>query len=186
MFRNQNHMKKLAILLGVVLLVVVALYFLNNRNRTLSPPGSTELTSNDLTVKVNYSRPSVRDRTIFGYEEEGALLPYGEYWRLGANEPTDIEVSKAFLFGGEKINAGKYVIYAIPQNGEIEIVLSSDLRFWGFTEPDYEKDIARTIVRISRGEFSEQFAIATEPVRRGVKLVFSFGNHTWELPIVKQ
>ncbi len=71
-----------------IALLAIAFAYLNYRNRTLSPPGKTELTVNGLTVSIPYSRPSVRGRLIFGTEEQKALQPYGKYWRLGANEST--------------------------------------------------------------------------------------------------
>ncbi|MEI9917434.1 MAG: DUF2911 domain-containing protein [Bacteroidota bacterium] len=79
------------IIIGVVAFIVLlaaGFGYLNYRNRTLSPPGKVELTVNGLTVSIPYSRPSVRGRLIFGSEEQGALQPYGKYWRLGANEST--------------------------------------------------------------------------------------------------
>lgn len=180
-------MKKFLIVLGVlVVLIVAGLFYMNNRNRTLSPPGEVNAEGGGLKVAVTYSRPSVRDRLIFGEKEEGALQPYGYYWRLGANEPTDIDVSGSFIFGDEKINAGKYVIYAIPRKGEMEIRLSSDLRVWGYTEPDYSKDIATTFVRTGPAEHTEQFTITAKPASYGVLLEFNWGNQAWSLPIKKQ
>ena len=179
-------MKKILIFIIIVLIIGAGLFYLNNRNRTLSPPGATELAFDGLKVKVEYSRPSVRDRMIFGYEEEGALLPYDSYWRLGANEPTIIAVSQPFVLGGMNTDAGQYGIHAIPTKGEMEIILNSDLRFWGYTEPDYEQDLASAIVRISPGEFTEQFTITPQKAKGGVNLVFNWGNHTWRLPLGKQ
>ena len=180
-------MKKVLIGVGiVVVLLAVAFIYLNNRNRTLSPPGDASLNVEGMTLNVNYSRPSVRDRMIFGYEEEGALQPYGIYWRLGANEPTFLEVTEAFMFGGESFEAGKYVIYAIPRKGEMEIRLSSDLRWWGYFEPDYSMDLATEIVRMQPNEHTEQFTIDIEPLSNGATLIFRWSNQRWELPIEKQ
>src|SRR3954469_7010827 len=119
-------MKK-KIIIGVVALVAllaIAFAYLNYRNRTLSPPGNTELTVNGLTVSIPYSRPSVRGRLIFGTEEQQALQPYGKYWRLGANESTEITVNKDVLFNGQPVKAGTYKIYAIPGADEFDIVLN--------------------------------------------------------------
>lgn len=177
-------MKK--VIIGVIIAVVALVLFLNNRNRTLSPAGEANLALGGMEVQVNYSRPSVRERMIFGYEEEGALQPYGEYWRLGANEPTFIEVSEPFEFGEGAFDAGKYVIYAIPRKGEMELRLSSDLRLWGYTEPDYSQDLATTVVQMLPNEHVEQFTIDIEPLKEGALVVFTWGNQRWELPIKKQ
>lgn len=139
-----------------------------------------------MSVNVNYSRPSVRERMIFGEVEEGALQPYGVYWRLGANEPTLIEVSSDFRFGEESFPAGKYVIYAFPRKGEMEIRLNTDLRFWGYTEPDYTQDVATVVVLLSQNAHVEQFTINATEAADGVKLIFSWGSYLWELPINKK
>lgn len=60
-------------------------------------------------VKVNYSRPAMRKRTIMG-----DLVPYGELWRAGANANTTIEFSDDVIVGGKKLNAGKYAIFIRP------------------------------------------------------------------------
>lgn len=176
--------KKILIGFGIlVVLIVVFMIYANNRNRTLSPPGESSVQANGMNVSVNYSRPSVRERMIFGEVEEGALQPYGVYWRLGANEPTVIEVSSDFQFGEESFTAGKYVIYAFPRKGEMEIRLNTDLRFWGYTEPDYTQDVATVVVPLSQNAHVEQFTINAAEVADGVKLIFTWGNYLWELPI---
>src|SRR6187431_1951497 len=105
-------LKKILIGVGILaVLLVAAFLYLNNRNRTLSPPGKAELTVGDLSVSIPYSRPSVRGRLIFGPKEQGALQPYGVYWRLGANESTEITVNKDINFNGQPIKAGTYRMY---------------------------------------------------------------------------
>ena len=179
--------KKLLIGFGILIfLIIAAFFYLNNRNRTLSPPGQTSATANGDTVSVEYSRPSVRNRMVFGEAEEGALQPYGVYWRLGANEPTFLDVNYDFQFGDTDMDAGKYVIYAIPGEGEMELRLNSDLRFWGYTEPDYSMDVATTVVPMQNATHTEQFTINAQPNSLGVRLVFSWDRYQWELPIEKQ
>lgn len=179
--------KKILIIVGIfVLLIVVAMVYLNNRNRTLSPPDQTMLSFDGDTILINYSRPSVRDRLIFGEKEEGALQPYGVYWRLGANEPTDLTVTYDFLFGDTEMDAGQYVIYAIPGNNEMELRLNSDLRFWGYTEPDYSMDAATTEVPVQSADHTEQFTIKAEQDSLGARLIFSWDKYQWELPLQRQ
>lgn len=180
-------LKKILIGVGVlIVLVVVAFFYMNNRNRTMSPPGSASLENDGISVSVNYSRPSARDRLIFGEVEEGALQPYGIYWRLGANEPTVMDVSADFLFGGKEFQAGKYVIYAIPRKGEMEVRLSSDLRLWGYTEPNYEMDLASEVVRVNINSKVEQFTIDAEKMEGGVNMVFTWDVYKWSLPVLKK
>lgn len=62
-------------------------------------------------VEISYSRPSVRERTIFG---EGGLLPYGEFWRVGANAATKITFSGDVFLDGEFLKKGSYTLLAKP------------------------------------------------------------------------
>lgn len=179
-------MKKILIGLGVlVVLLIVAFLYLNNRNRTLSPVGSAALENAGFEVSVSYSRPSVRDRLIFGEKEEGALLPYGYFWRLGANEPTVLKVSDDFKIDGNKIPAGEYALYAFPRKGEMELRVNSEIKFWGIMEPEPGNDVATYVARMTQNAKTEQFTIATEKVKRGVNVIFLWDHFRWELPIIK-
>src|ERR1043165_8658343 len=108
-------MKKVIIgILALVVLLGAALLYLMYRNRTLSPPGSETLTSGGVTINVTYSRPSVRGRLIFGPENQNALQPYGKYWRLGANESTEVTFNRDVTVNNSPLKAGTYRMYAIP------------------------------------------------------------------------
>lgn len=145
--------KKIIIGFGIVALVVIgAVFYLNYRNYKLSPKGSTEASVDALSVKVTYCRPSARGRVIFGTSAAGALQPYGNYWRLGANESTEITLSSDVQFNGQELKAGTYRMYALPGENEFEIRLNSELGEWGAFEPDYTKDILKTTVPVSNSE----------------------------------
>jgi len=180
--------KKILIGLGVFAIIVIAfMLYANNRNRTLSPPGHTEIENNGLKVSVDYSRPSVRKRLIFGTAAEGALQPYGKYWRLGANEPTLLTVNKDFNLNGIAVKAGAYDMYAIPSADGFEIRLNQGGRFWGYTEPDYSLDVMQTNVSSTKtGTPVEQFTIKSKADKEGVKLIFAWANKQWELVITGQ
>jgi hypothetical protein len=179
--------KKLLIGIAALAVVVVAgLFYLNNRNRTVSPPGKAELASGDLTVSIPYSRPSVRGRVIFGTEEEGALQPHGVYWRLGANESTEITINRDVLFNGTPLKQGTYKIYAIPGPDEFEVRLNSELGTWGYLEPDYDKDVLSTRVPVERlATPVEQYTIRLEPAENGISLIFEFANIRFSVPITR-
>jgi len=181
---------KKKIIIGVVALVVllgIAFAYLNHRNRTLSPPGKTALTVNGLTVSIPYSRPSVRGRLIFGTEQQKALQPYGGYWRLGANESTEITVSKDILFNGQPVKAGTYRMYAIPGADSFEIVLNSELGKWGALEPDYSLDVLHTKVPVEHASTPvEQYTISTVEADGGVNVIFEWSDAKFIIPIKAQ
>lgn len=178
-------LKKILIGLGILILVLGAAFlYLNNRNRTLSPPGSVALTNGDLSVSITYSRPSVRGRVIFGTETEGALQPYGKYWRLGANESTEINFNKDVNFNGTPVKAGTYRIYAVPGAEEFDIALNSELGKWGAFEPDYAKDVLHTQVPVQKtSSLVEQYTIGIAPVDTGVDVIFEWANTRFVVPV---
>lgn len=175
---NNRMLKKIIIIVAVLAVIVVAgLYYANNRNRTLSPPGQASITEGDLTVSVSYSRPSVRGRVIFGSEEAGALQPFGAYWRLGANESTEITFNRDVQFSGNPVKAGTYRMYAVPGPTSFDIILNTELGRWGVFEPDPEKDIVRIATPVNRlASPVEQFTIRLEPQQGAAALIMEFSD----------
>ena len=72
-------------------------------------------------VTLEYSRPAMRGRTIFG-----DLVPYGKIWRTGANERTKITFSNDVTVGGNTLSAGTYAIFTIPQEKSWDIIFYKD------------------------------------------------------------
>jgi tetratricopeptide (TPR) repeat protein len=96
-----------------------------------SPFNEWEQTVGLTKVKVQYSRPGVKGRTIFGTEDEGALVPYGKIWRTGANASTKISFSDDVKLEGNEIEAGEYAIYTIPNKDKWTVMLYNDLSLGG-------------------------------------------------------
>ena len=72
-------------------------------------------------VTINYSRPSMRDRVIFGN-----LVPFNRIWRTGANARTQITFSGEVSFAKKLLAPGTYAIFTIPNQDEWEVILYSD------------------------------------------------------------
>jgi hypothetical protein len=84
-------------------------------SRRPSPLGIARTMLGDTYVRIVYSRPYKRGRAnIFGTKESGALVPFGERWRTGANEATEITVTRDVLVGGKKLPAGTYSLSTTP------------------------------------------------------------------------
>lgn len=182
-------MKK-KIIIGVVAFIVVLVVgfaYLNYRNRTLSPSGKAELTVDGLTVSIPYSRPSVRGRLIFGTDEQQALQPYGKYWRLGANESTEITVNKDVLFNGQPVKAGTYRMYAVPGANEFDVALNTELGKWGAMEPDYSLDLLHTKVPVEHTSSQvEQYTITLVEADGGINIVFEWSDVKFVVPVKAQ
>ena len=95
-------------------------------------------------VKVTYSRPYLKGREIFG-----KLEPYGKVWRVGADESTEIKFYQDATFGGKKVKAGTYSLFAIPGEKEWTLILSSDTDYWGAYKYKEANDVLRTTVPVS-------------------------------------
>lgn len=77
-------------------------------------------------VTLEYSRPSMRGRTIFG-----DLVPYGTLWRTGANANTTITFSDDVTVDGQTLKAGSYAIYTIPNEKSWDVIFYTDTNNWG-------------------------------------------------------
>lgn len=77
-------------------------------------------------VKVCYGRPHVNGRVIMG-----KLVPYGEPWRMGADEATAVYVPFSASIAGVKVGAGWYSIYVIPTAKDWQVVVNSNAKRWG-------------------------------------------------------
>jgi hypothetical protein len=142
--------KKIFIGLGVigVLLVAFVLYGVLVVSKR-SPIKTTEFSNNGLDLKVVYCQPYKKGRLIFGEEKDGALQPYGKYWRLGANAATEITFSKNVSFGGKPVSAGKYRMYVVPGASAWQVALNSELGvYFAINEPNYALDVAKVDVPV--------------------------------------
>tara|TARA_R110002073_G_scaffold57778_4_gene146658 strand:+ start:63750 stop:64337 length:588 start_codon:yes stop_codon:yes gene_type:complete len=106
-------------------------------------------------VKVLYGRPSRENQEVFGN-----LVPYGEIWRAGYNEATEVKFYKDVQFGTKTVAAGTYVLLAIPGEKEWEIILSSNLDVWGAFQYNPTFDVARVTVPVRRSEPLETLSIS--------------------------
>ena len=96
-------------------------------------------------VTLTYSRPSAKDRKIYG-----DLVPYNKLWRTGANAATRIVFSDPVEMGGKMIDTGTYVLYTIPGADSWEVILNKGLGNWGIDGYKETEDVARFKVPSSK------------------------------------
>ncbi len=102
-----------------------------------SPFGKIEQKVGLTDVSVEYSRPGMRGRTIFG-----DLVPYGEIWRTGANANTKITFSDDVKINGKELKKGTYAIYTIPNKESWEVIFYSKSDNWGVPQEWDESKVA--------------------------------------------
>ncbi|MDX5482638.1 MAG: DUF2911 domain-containing protein [Hymenobacteraceae bacterium] len=126
----------LALLLVGFLMSTVA-WGQQDKSQRASPPDSASGKIGDAMIKINYSSPSVKGRTIWG-----ELVPYGEVWRSGANEATTVEVDQDVMVEGRELPAGRYSFYTIPGEDEWTVIFNKVADQWG-TAYDEGQDVLR-------------------------------------------
>ena len=137
--------------------------------------------SNGLAARLIYSRPQKNGRTVFGNDK--CIQQYGTYWRLGANEASEIEFFKPANINGQKIPKGRYIIYCIPYETTWIITLNSNLFSWGL-HPDTSKDIAKIEIPVLKTDKSiEVFTMVFQPTATGAGLFMAWDNVKAVLPI---
>lgn len=154
------------LLIGVAVLGVIAYFgfgYMKSQTKKASPEETVTFVTGGLTTTVNYSRPSKKGRPIFG-----TLVPYGEVWRTGANEPTTVAFDKAVTFGGTAVPAGKYTLWTVPGPQEWSVILNRAMYGWGVSfggtaSRDAAADVATAKVPVEqlRGTV-EQLSIRVE------------------------
>ena len=96
-------------------------------------------------TRVIYSRPHLNGRELFH-----DVLKYGELWRLGANEATEIDFFRDVTIQDRKIKPGRYVLYCILGPDKWSIVINSNIDSWGLKQ-DISKDIQRFSIPVTHG-----------------------------------
>lgn len=124
-----------------------------------SPEGSVEQVVGLTKVEVDYSRPSVRERQIFG-----GLLPFDKLWRLGANANTTFEISGPVTIEGEKLDKGKYSMFAIPGKESWTILFNKNTDQWGEGDHKDEEDVLKVMAKVEPCEFTETLTITFDDV----------------------
>jgi hypothetical protein len=116
---------------------------LDAQRQRASPHEKTQATIDGATISVEYGRPYVKGRKIFG-----ELVPFGKVWRTGADEATTIVTDKALAFGTLTVPAGTYTLYTLPNEKEWTLIISKKTGQWGASYPEGE-DLGRVPMKVS-------------------------------------
>lgn len=128
-------------------------------------------------MRVVYSRPHLQGRELFH-----EVLKYGEHWRLGANEATELHVFRPVKVNNASLAPGRYSLYCIPQENEWTIAVNSVTDVWGL-KYDPEKDVVRAQVPVTRGNPTlEYFTMVFEKSETGANLLMAWGEVLAKLP----
>ncbi len=141
-----------------------------------SPASKLMQTAGLTEITVEYSRPSVKGRTIFG-----GLVPYGEMWRTGANKNTIVTFSDKVKIAGKEVKAGSYALFTVPGQNEWDIIFYTDTENWGTPENyDAAKEAARFKVKSQTLPYTiESFTVGIDDLQND-KCTMGLGwEKTW-------
>lgn len=171
----------------LVLLALSAIGFVGyryyNRYTAPSPPATAKFDNGQLSITVDYCQPSKKGRLIFGTEAEHALVPYGKWWRTGANEATIITLNKDVTIGGKPLKAGSYTLFTTPQQNEWLIMINSEVGQWGLSY-NRDKDILRVPAQSAvKTDSEEKFTIDFLEQSKGAIMVLHWDTTEVLIPI---
>lgn len=130
-------------------------------------------------VKVTYSRPQLKERSL------DKLAPNGKVWRTGANEAAEITLYVDMKLGDTTVKAGSYSLFTIPGEKEWTVILSSDLNVWGSYSYNKANDVARITVPVTSGDSLEAFSIAFKKSDDGVHMHLGWDKVRVAVPFTK-
>lgn len=125
----------------------------------LSPRDTVRATCAGAAMWIDYSRPAMRGRTVFG----GVLVPWNVLWRTGANAATQFHTDKALMFGPNELAAGTYTLWTMPSPSGWKLIVNSETGQWG-TEHKDAKDMFSVAMDVtSLPQPMERFTMSIEP-----------------------
>ena len=136
-------------------------------------------------ARVIYSRPQKKGRIIFADStiSENVIQFYGQEWRLGANEATEIEFFKPVIINKEKISPGRYIMYCIPYPDKWKLIINGNLYSWGL-HIDKTKDLIEIDLPVINNNVQiEYFTMLFQNAAYGCELVMAWGDVKVVLPI---
>lgn len=139
----------LCLLLAVMLVAEPAFAQRDNSRVRSSPNAKVSQTIGTTEIDMHYSRPGVKDRTVFG-----GLEAWGKVWRAGANEPTTITISGDVQVEGEALAAGTYALFIRPEESGDWGVIFTEMVGWG-TQYDADKKVLEVAVTPKEGAHQE-------------------------------
>jgi hypothetical protein len=122
----------------------------NKKDLRISPKAAVIQTVGFTEVRIDYSRPGVKKREIWG-----KLVPYDAVWRAGANEATKITFSTDVTVEGKKLKKGSYSLFAIPGKNDWTIIFNKVADQWGAFEYNESEDALRVKVKTEKAIWQE-------------------------------
>jgi hypothetical protein len=167
----------------LAILCVLSFHSLLAQEAPPSRPSPTAITAaryKDTYIKITYCQPQKRGREVFG-----KLVPFGEVWRTGANEATEITLTRDIFINGTLLPAGTYSIFTIPAADKWTIIINKDLGLWGAYNYNIKQDVFRFSVPVVQlgPEVFESFTIQFDQRNSVADLLLLWDKTKISIPI---
>ncbi len=149
--------KRFAVLTILTLMMATLAFAQQDKSKRPSPPAQAQCKFADgKTITVDYSSPRMKDRKIYG-----ALVPYGEVWRTGANDATAFVTDANLTVGGKDVPVGSYTIFTVPGADKWTLIINKKTGEWGIPYKYESDELARVDMQVSKTASPvENFTIA--------------------------
>ncbi|MBS1950934.1 MAG: hypothetical protein OJF59_000008 [Cytophagales bacterium] len=147
----------------------------------LSPLAVVSARYKNAYLKIVYSQPQKNGREIFG-----KLVPYGQVWRLGANEATEMTCTHDISVSGNTLKAGTYSLFAIPEKEKWTLIINGDQGLWGSYNYNPKTDVVRIDLPVStlpNGTVCEPFTIKINQKTDTAEIVIMWDQTQVNLPV---
>lgn len=181
-----NFLKWTIISLSVIAigLFAYAYFFEDIFSKRLSPKDVVRFELNDTKLEVFYNRPYKKGREVFG-----ALVPFDEVWRTGANEATKFTTNKDLMIEGKLMPKGEYTLWTIPHDSTWDIIFNTKQYPWGvdeqmrpMREPQFDlMTITEPVQTLEKPV--EQFTIAFDNITDDLKMTLVWDKTKVEVPM---
>ena len=125
----------------------------------VSPVAIATARYKDAYLKITYSQPNKKGEEVFG-----SIVPFGEIWKTGDNEATEMTITRDVLVNGAELKAGTYSLFTIPKKENWTIIFNADLGLWGSYNYNVKNDSLRFDVPVQTltNAVYEPFTIAID------------------------
>lgn len=162
-----------AVFAAIAVCTVVAC--LGGQEKRASPHETAKGTVDGVTISIEYGRPYVKGRQIWG-----GLNPWGKVWRLGADESTTMTTSGPLQFGTLTVPAGKHSLYMWVDENQPKLIVNKATGQWG-TEYDEKQDLGRVDLMKKTVPKAEQLTLAIAPNA----LTITWDDREYSAPVKK-
>ncbi len=149
-----------------------------------SPHDKASVTLAGSQITIDYGRPSLHGRKAVG----GTLVPYGQVWRLGADEATKLTTPIALQIGSLSVPAGSYALFTIATASGWTLIVNKTADQWGAFSYEQSKDLGRVPMQVSKTSGPiEQFTIAFNKAgEKKATLILSWENTMASVDVTAQ